>query len=75
MPYPRDLPGLFFGEELLQLCRMWRRGWDVYAPHQPVAYHLWSRKHRPTLQVGGGGARRVGGTESAVWASSLRRVV
>ncbi|KAL4430803.1 hypothetical protein ABPG75_006059 [Micractinium tetrahymenae] len=50
VPYPRSLPGLFFGEELLQLQRMWCAGWDVYTPPTAVAFHLWSRKHRPTFQ-------------------------
>ena len=48
-PYPRDLPYLFFGEELLQLARMWLAGWNVYAPCAHVAFHLWSRAHRPML--------------------------
>lgn len=30
--------------------RMWRRGWDVFTPPQAAAFHLWSRKHRPTFQ-------------------------
>lgn len=47
-PYPSDLPGLFFGEESLQLMRMWRRGWDVFTPHLPVVYHQWSRAGRPS---------------------------
>ncbi|KAL4859532.1 [Skp1-protein]-hydroxyproline N-acetylglucosaminyltransferase [Chlorella vulgaris] len=49
--YSRDFPGLFFGEEMLQLVRMWRRGWDMFAPCEVVAWHLWSRKHRPTYQA------------------------
>lgn len=49
-PYSRDLPGLFFGEELLQLQRMWCAGWDVYTPPTAVAFHLWSRQHRPTFR-------------------------
>lgn len=47
-PYRRDLPGLFFGEELLQLQRLWCAGWDVFTPPTAVAFHLWSRNHRPT---------------------------
>ncbi len=50
-PYPRNLPGLFFGEELLQLQRLWCAGWDVFAPPAAIAFHLWSRKHRPTFQA------------------------
>ncbi|KAI7838991.1 hypothetical protein COHA_007231 [Chlorella ohadii] len=37
-------------EELLMLLRMWRAGWDVYTPSEAVAFHLWSRSHRPTFQ-------------------------
>lgn len=40
-PYPRHVPWLFLGEELLQLLRMWQRGWDVFTPSQAVAFHLW----------------------------------
>lgn len=49
-PYPRDLPWLFFGEEMLQLQRMWCAGWDVFAPPAAVAFHQWSRSHRPTFR-------------------------
>lgn len=40
-PYPRHLPWLFFGEELLQLLRMWQAGWDVFTPSETVAFHRW----------------------------------
>lgn len=50
VPYPGDLQGLFFGEEMLMLARMWCRGWDVFSPPTSVAFHLWSRAHRPTFQ-------------------------
>ena len=32
---------------------MWCAGWDIYAPPSAIAFHLWSRKHRPTCQHGG----------------------
>lgn len=53
-PYDSSLAFLFFGEEMYQLVRMWRRGWDMYTPCAPVAYHLWSRAHRPTFQADSG---------------------
>lgn len=28
------------------LLRMWTRGWDVYAPTQPLAFHQWERSAR-----------------------------
>ena len=49
-PYSKDLAGLFFGEEPLQLWRMWRRGWRTFAPSSSTVFHLWSRTHRPTFQ-------------------------
>jgi hypothetical protein len=49
-PYDPSLAFLFFGEEMLQLVRMWRTGWDVFAPSAVVAFHLWSRGHRNTFQ-------------------------
>ena len=55
-PYDPSLSFLFFGEEMLQRVRMWRAGWDVFAPSEPVAFHLWSRAHRPTLLKDAGGS-------------------
>eukprot|EP00887_Chlorella_sp_A99_P005631 scaffold1.g5631.t1 len=52
-PYRRDLPGLFFSEELLQLLQLRRAGWRVFAPCEVVAYHLWSRAHRPSFHACG----------------------
>ena len=52
-PYRRDLPWLFFGEEALQQQAMWCAGWDIYCPPSAIAFHLWSRQHRPTCQHGG----------------------
>ena len=50
VPYDRRLPFLFFGEETSMLARMWTRGFDVWAPPTAVAFHLWSRGYRHTLQ-------------------------
>jgi hypothetical protein len=51
VPYDPHLPLLFFGEELLQLARMWTRGWRVFAPTNSVVFHLWSRDNRETFAV------------------------
>jgi hypothetical protein len=58
VPYCPHLPHLFFGEEMYQLARMWTRGWEVFAPSTPIAFHQWERSARPSsyqasIQVGG----------------------
>lgn len=65
VPYDPSLAYLFFGEEMLQLVRMWLRGWDVYAPICPVAFHLWSRAHRPTMLGDAGAAAGTGSSGSS----------
>ncbi|KAL3902970.1 MAG: hypothetical protein SGARI_005588 [Bacillariaceae sp.] len=48
VPYDTmGLPHLFFGEELSMAVRLFTHGYDLYAPKETVAYHLWSRSHRP----------------------------
>ena len=47
VPYPRELPHLFFGEEVYMLARMWTRGWRFYAPSLPICYHKYERSSRP----------------------------
>ncbi|GLC55882.1 hypothetical protein PLESTB_001039600 [Pleodorina starrii] len=46
VPYCPYLPHLFFGEESYMLARMWTRGWDVFAPAGPLAFHQWERSVR-----------------------------
>ncbi|PNG99418.1 [Skp1-protein]-hydroxyproline N-acetylglucosaminyltransferase, partial [Tetrabaena socialis] len=46
VPYCPHLPHLFFGEEPYMLARMWTRGWDVFAPAVPLAFHQWERAAR-----------------------------
>ncbi|GLI62639.1 hypothetical protein VaNZ11_005305 [Volvox africanus] len=46
VPYCPYLPHLFFGEESYMLARMWTRGWDVFAPAVPLAFHQWERSAR-----------------------------
>jgi hypothetical protein len=65
--YDADLPQLFFGEEALLAARLFCAGADVYWPGAHVAYHLWSRAHRPNFRDVVD-ARR----PTQRWASSLR---
>ncbi|GIL48603.1 hypothetical protein Vafri_5080, partial [Volvox africanus] len=46
VPYCPYLPHLFFGEESYMLARMYTRGWDVFAPAVPLAFHQWERSAR-----------------------------
>eukprot|EP00198_Chlamydomonas_reinhardtii_P013074 XP_001702411.1 predicted protein [Chlamydomonas reinhardtii] len=46
VPYCPALPHLFFGEEAYMAARGWTRGWDVYAPALPLAFHQWQRSSR-----------------------------
>jgi hypothetical protein len=48
--YDCDLPQLFFGEELLLAVRAYRAGAQTFWPGAHVAFHLWSRAHRPTFR-------------------------
>jgi hypothetical protein len=50
VPY-EPLRFLFFGEEALQLARLWAAGWDVFAPPAAVVFHQWSRAGRRTFQA------------------------
>jgi len=47
-PYDGRLHHLFFGEESSMALRLYKAGYDLYAPPESVCYHLWSRSHRPT---------------------------
>ena len=46
VPYCPALPHLFFGEEAYMAARGWTRGWDVFAPARPLAFHQWQRSSR-----------------------------
>lgn len=46
VPYCPHLPHMFFGEESYMLARMVTRGWQVWAPSQPVLFHQWERSAR-----------------------------
>lgn len=48
LPYVESLRWLFFGEEALATACLWTRGWDFFAPSEPVLVHAWSRQGRPT---------------------------
>eukprot|EP00005_Dracoamoeba_jomungandri_P014145 CAMPEP_0174279720 /NCGR_PEP_ID=MMETSP0439-20130205/62187_1 /TAXON_ID=0 /ORGANISM="Stereomyxa ramosa, Strain Chinc5" /LENGTH=283 /DNA_ID=CAMNT_0015372269 /DNA_START=682 /DNA_END=1533 /DNA_ORIENTATION=- len=47
--YDPHTPFLFFGEESSMSVRLWTHGWDFYAPHRHVVYHLWDRNYRSTF--------------------------
>jgi len=49
VPYDPHLEDLFFGEEISMAVRYWTHGFDFFAPHRHIAYHLWSRQHRPVF--------------------------
>lgn len=46
VPYSKELPHLFFGEEIYQLARMWTRGWQIFAPSVPICFHKYERSSR-----------------------------
>jgi [Skp1-protein]-hydroxyproline N-acetylglucosaminyltransferase len=46
VPYSRELPHLFFGEEVYQLTRMWTRDWRIFAPSVPILFHKYERSSR-----------------------------
>jgi hypothetical protein len=46
VPYPGNMPYLFFGEELLHSARLYTSGWDLVGMTYSVAYHLWKREYR-----------------------------
>jgi hypothetical protein len=43
------LEELFFGEEVSRAVRFWTHGFDLFAPHRHLTWHLWSRTHRPVF--------------------------
>ncbi|KAG5177965.1 hypothetical protein JKP88DRAFT_169463, partial [Tribonema minus] len=48
--YDPALRHVFFGEEAAMAARLFTAGYDFYAPPQAVAYHLWTRAHRPSFR-------------------------
>ncbi|KAJ3390334.1 N-acetylglucosaminyltransferase [Entophlyctis sp. JEL0112] len=47
-----QLPGLFFGEEIACMARLWTWGWEVWGPRDcmmDIAFHRWSRNYRRTF--------------------------
>jgi hypothetical protein len=49
VPYDPRLEELFFGEEISMAVCFWTHGFDLFAPHRHLTWHLWSRKHRPVF--------------------------
>lgn len=47
--YTDEVDNLFFGEELLQMQKLWKQGYKLYSPNSTLIYHLWERQYRPTF--------------------------
>lgn len=45
---PYDPYIYFFGEEISLSVRLWTHGYDIYHPHQHIAWHDWKRANRKT---------------------------
>jgi [Skp1-protein]-hydroxyproline N-acetylglucosaminyltransferase len=48
-PYPTYR--VFFGEEVYRAIQFHEQGYELWSPSETVAYHLWSRSHRPVFQA------------------------
>ena len=49
--YSDNFDNLFFGEEILQMHQMFKKGYKMYSPPKNVAYHLWERDYRPVFST------------------------
>ena len=47
--YSDEVDNLFFGEELLQMQKLYKAGYRMYSPNMNLIYHLWERQYRPTF--------------------------
>ena len=47
VPFDRDLPQLFVGEEQLQSARLWTSGYDIYTPDRNLVMHEYIRAGKP----------------------------
>jgi len=45
---PADVhaPFLNLGDEMSTAARLWTRGWDFFAPHRNIAFHLYKNNYR-----------------------------
>jgi [Skp1-protein]-hydroxyproline N-acetylglucosaminyltransferase len=43
VPFPKDLDGLFVGEEILMSVRYWTHGYDIFTPSSNTVYHYYTR--------------------------------
>ena len=49
VPYDCCTPMLFQGEEIDIAVRAWTSGYDMYTPHNSVAFHPYHRKSKPPM--------------------------
>jgi hypothetical protein len=47
MPYDEDIAVIATGDEPLLSIKAFTRGWDIFMPHKPVAYHYFYRTDHP----------------------------
>jgi len=47
MPYDEDIAVIATGDEPLLSIKAFTRGWDIFMPHKPVAYHHFYRNGNP----------------------------
>jgi len=41
---------VFFGEEIYQMYKFFKKGYQLYSPPKTVVYHLWERSYRQTYK-------------------------
>jgi len=49
VPYDCCTPMMFQGEEIDVAARAWTAGYDMYTPHNSVAFHPYNRKSKPHM--------------------------
>lgn len=49
VPYDKNYPYLFTGEEISTALRLFTHGWDLFNPSINIVYHIPDRSYRPTF--------------------------
>ena len=65
VPYDCCTPMMFQGEEIDIAVRAWTQGYDIYTPHNSVAFHPYSRKSKPPMFWENANAHKGEGMRSA----------